>query len=256
MSEYTTQFYDAIRDAAVTSAREIVPLIRQLVVLDRVVDIGCGDGSWLKVCAENGAKEILGVDGAHVKPEILSIPVENFRAHDLTKPLKLDRKFDLAMSLEVAEHLDGEVAAIFVESLTRLAPLILFSAAPPCQGGTGHVNEQWPEYWRDLFRQNNYVAIDYIRGKVWQNDNVEWWYAQNILIFADQQFVQTHEKLKEAYESTNQAQLSLIHPKAYLRQAALLENLDPKNRSLKQELGMLPHLVRKAVANKLNKGSE
>ena len=59
----------------------------------------------------------------------------------------MNRKFDLVLSLEVAEHLPSECAEAFVESLVNLGPVILFSAAIPYQGGENHVNEQWPEYW-------------------------------------------------------------------------------------------------------------
>ena len=65
----------------------------------------------------------------------------------------LERKFDLAISLEVAEHLKSSSSEDFVQSLTTLAPMILFSAAIPHQGGLHHINEQWLEYWGDLFNK-------------------------------------------------------------------------------------------------------
>ena len=100
-----------------------------------------------------------------------------FMSHDLTKNLKLNKTFDLAMSLEVAEHLPSDQAEIFVETLTKLAPVILFSAAIPGQGGMGHINEQWPDYWVNLFIKKGYQPIDYIRRKICNNDRVQWWYA-------------------------------------------------------------------------------
>lgn len=98
--------------------------------------------------------------------------------HDLTTSLKSDRLFDLVMSLEVAEHLDAKYAETFVDSLTNFGPVILFSAAVPFQGGEHHVNEQWPSYWEELFAKKGYVAVDAIRKHIWQNPEVEWWYAQ------------------------------------------------------------------------------
>ena len=95
----------------------------------------------------------------------------------------MDREFDLVPSLEVAEHLPKPCAEEFVDSLTRLGSSILFSAAIPLQGGKHHLNEQWPAYWARYFQERGYVAIDCIRDKIWQDDNVEFWYARNILIF-------------------------------------------------------------------------
>jgi hypothetical protein len=85
------------------------------------------------------------VDGAYVQPALLAIPQEQFLAHDLTLPLHAGRTFDLALSLELAEHLPPECAGVLVDSLARLAPAVVFSAAVPFQGGVGHVNERWPE---------------------------------------------------------------------------------------------------------------
>ena len=113
----------------------MVPLVLQLLPVRSVVDVGCGDGSWLVVFRKLGVKEILGIDGEYVDPGLLQIPQDCFQAFDLAKPFSLGRVFDLAVSLEVAEHLPAECAPGFVECLTRLAPSVLFSAAIPFQGG-------------------------------------------------------------------------------------------------------------------------
>jgi hypothetical protein len=63
------------------------------------------------------------------------------------------RTFDLAICLEVAEHLPPEAAEGFIDSLTRLAPVVLFSAAITFQVGNQHLNGQWPDYWATLFRR-------------------------------------------------------------------------------------------------------
>lgn len=102
----------------------------------------------------------------------LEIPEERFLSFELNNPFRIDRQFDLVISLEVAEHLPKECAATFVDSLTRLGPVILFSAAIPFQGGTDHINEQWLDYWAKYFQEKGYVAIDCIRKRIWQNDKV------------------------------------------------------------------------------------
>jgi len=147
---------------------------------------------------------------------MLEIPEEQFLAVDLTNPLKIDRQFDLVVSLEVAEHLPRKYARTLVNSLTRLGPVILFSAAIPFQEGTNHLNEQWPEYWVRLFEKEGYVVLDPIRKNIWRNDNVEFWYIQNILMFIQQNYLESNLVLRKEFESTNRHLLSIVHPKLFL----------------------------------------
>ena len=123
MSQYDKRFYEAQQDGSLTSARKIVPIVLSLVPARSVCDVGCGVGTWLKAFEENGVADIAGVDGDYVDRQMLKIPVERFRAHDLATPLSIDRRFDLALSLEVAEHIAPSAAANFVGNLVALAPV-------------------------------------------------------------------------------------------------------------------------------------
>lgn len=214
---YRQDFFDIVREGAYRSARVVIPLVLQVVPVRTVVDVGCGEASWLSVFRELGVTEVLGVDGDYVDRSRLQIPADQFQAADLTKPFRIERSFDLAMSLEVAEHLPPSCAPDFVEGLTRLAPVVLFSAAIPFQKGTHHVNEQWPNYWADLFERHAYRSIDNLRGKIWENENVDWWYAQNLLLFANEAIIRKNDKLRSEFERSNYPVARLIHPKQYLR---------------------------------------
>ena len=220
---YTKSFYEEIRNGSRRSAEVIAPLVLELLPVRSVVDVGCGDASWLAVFRKLGIEDILGIDGDYVEPELLQVPRECFQAVDLTKRFALGRVFDLAISLEVAEHLPVDCASAFVESLTRLAPAVLFSAAIPLQGGNHHINEQWPDKWAALFREQNYLTVDCIRKRVWQNDAVEWWYAQNTLLFANAAFLAASPALKAEFERTSLDQLRLVHPRNYLEAFVPLE---------------------------------
>jgi SAM-dependent methyltransferase len=180
-----------------------------------VVDVGCGTGSWLAAFHKLGIADCLGIDGDYVDRTILQIPLNQFQSADLKQPLQINRKFDLAISLEVAEHLPATCAENFVNSLTQLAPVILFSAAIPFQGGVEHVNEQWPQYWVYYFQKNGYAVIDCLRKKIWNNDKVEPWYAQNILIFVKQEYLSGYPRLVNEYQNTDLNQLAIVHPKIY-----------------------------------------
>ncbi|MEP6485797.1 glycosyltransferase [Microcoleus vaginatus GB2-A3] len=217
-SSYTRDFHQLIGEGTRSSAREIIPLLLDLlqpILPKSVVDVGCGTGSWLAAFHKLGIADCLGIDGDYVDRTILQIPLNQFQSADLKQPLQINRKFDLAISLEVAAHLPATCAENFVNSLTQLAPVILFSAAIPFQGGVEHVNEQWPQYWVYYFQKNGYAVIDCLRKKIWNNDKVEPWYAQNILIFVKQEYLSGYPSLVNEDQNTDLNQLAIVHPKIY-----------------------------------------
>jgi SAM-dependent methyltransferase len=183
---YASEFFDAFAEGSRTAAAEVVPLVLDLVGPVRsVLDVGCGIGTWLSAFTEHGVDDLVGVDGDYVDRGQLLVPPELFVAHDLTEPLRLGRTFDLVISLEVAEHVAAARARTFVGSLCdHASEAVLFSAAPPGQGGKHHVNEQWPSYWIELFAERGFEAFDVVRPRVWENARVEWWYRQNTFLFA------------------------------------------------------------------------
>jgi SAM-dependent methyltransferase len=218
-SPYTDEFFETIRNGSKCSAKVIAPIVLRLIQPKSIVDIGCGDGSWLSVFRELGVNDVVGLDGNYVDRRMLQIPDSCFVAMNLISPFTLSRTFDLAISLEVAEHLPANSAEGFVDSLTKLAPVILFSAAIPLQGGTNHLNEQWPDYWANLFKSKEYLPIDCIRDRIWRNEQVEWFYAQNIMIFASAKLIHNNAILRQEHEKTKLEQLALVHPKRFLQPA-------------------------------------
>lgn len=182
MTVYDPAFYATIRAGCQSSAEVVVPLVlARLGSIKSVVDVGCGEGWWADAFAKRGCN-ILGIDGAYVDTSPLG---GNFFAHDLNRPLRntfRGHRFDLAVSLEVAEHLTPSRAASFVDDLCYLAPVVLFSAAIPHQTGAGHINLQWPSYWAGLFRRHGYDFDGSIRFVIWDDPRIEPWYRQNLHI--------------------------------------------------------------------------
>ena len=163
--DYTPRFFSDIQERGVESAERVVPFIVDLLSPSKVIDVGCATGYWLAAFASSGVETIRGLDGDYVDRASLLIDQDSFTAHDLRHlPLPVDDHYDLAVCLEVAEHLPAPLARTLVSELVRLAPAVLFSAAIPGQGAHGraasHINERWQSYWANLFQIHDYRQID------------------------------------------------------------------------------------------------
>lgn len=211
-SAYDAEFFRRQQAESLRSARVVVPLVMDLVRPQSVVDFGCGVGAWLHTFAENGANDLLGIDGDYVDRSTLLFDAARFRVMDLDGPGEaLDRRFDLAVCLEVAEHLSARSAPMLIERLTSAAPVVLFSAALPGQGGTRHLNECWPIYWQRLFAMHGYQRLDAIRPRVWRERDVEWWFKQNSYLFVRRELIESDEILREEAACTAASPFELIH---------------------------------------------
>lgn len=215
-SIYTNKWFEKRQAQTWEAALRTVPYVLNVIQPGSVVDVGCATGEFLAAFRKYGVEDILGIDGAYVRRDLLVIPQDNFLSFDLNRPFTLDHTYDLAICLEVAEHLLPQSAADFIASLTLLASIILFSAAIPYQGGDGHLNEQWPEYWADLFKQHSFVPVDALRQGIWLDSEIPIPYRQNMLFFCKEEALAGNEKLTQAYQLTNPNALSAVHPEMYL----------------------------------------
>jgi len=227
---YDRDFQELIRTGSLQSARVVVPLVMDLVAPQSVVDVGCGSGSWLSVFAEAGVRNLVGLEGSPADSEVADVEPSLIQVCDLSKSFHLGRTFDLAMSLEVAEHLPEDSATVFIESLAELAPVILFSAAVPGQGGVGHLNEQWPTYWADHFAKLGFETFDCLRDRVWQDGRIEWWYRQNLLLFIQEQTRSNYPRINQAHLQARQGFPAALDRKMPVALQRPVENLLPGDR--------------------------
>jgi hypothetical protein len=218
---YSKAFFAKTSDEGLSSARVIVPRLLKLVNLRSVVDVGCGTGAWLYVFKEEGVERVCGLDGRWVSQQQLLIPREDFKTVDLASTWSINDVYDLAVSLEVGEHLPHDRADHLIQQLTSAAPVVLFSAALPGQEGTNHVNEQWPEYWLKRFESRGFVRLDPIRRHVWQDPRVAWYYQQNLYLFVHEELLCRSSILQHEHELTTKSALTLVHPKI-IREATSL----------------------------------
>ena len=224
---YSKQDYSWWIDPAVNSAKLIAPFILQHFHVKSVLDFGCAQGGWLSIFQELGVEKIQGLDGDSVDTEDLLIPSDSFSCEDLASYRHDPKeKFDLCICLEVAEHLDSKYDDLLISNLTSSSELILFSAAVPDQGGQHHVNERPPLYWQEKFNIKGFDQFDFLRSKFWENEEIAWWYRQNIMIYSK---ISLHEKLSILYKDFGGTHL--IHPTAFSDKCRELsiENISLKN---------------------------
>jgi SAM-dependent methyltransferase len=145
-----------------------------------LLDVGCGNGTWLRAALELGIKQVHGVDGVDIPSARLLIPRECFSNADLSQRFSLGRRYDLILCLEVAEHLHQASAVDLIASIAEHGDHVIFSAACPGQPGQHHINCQWPKYWQDLFNRSHFRCSDDLRWKIWENPAIEPWYRQNV----------------------------------------------------------------------------
>ena len=224
MYEYRADFYQYLASFAIRSAQRVVPQLAGMLPIRSVADFGCGHGAWLSVWQGAGVS-ITGVDGSYVDRRRLLIDPAYFHAADLAEPIDLGRRFDLVQSLEVAEHLPASRAQQFVDTLTAHGSCVLFSAAVPGQGGEHHVNEQPLDYWRAMFRQRGFVAIDCLRPLIFGDAEIEPWYRYNIVLYVAEDHLAHLPEMLRSRRVADEDELDDYRPLPYRLRHALMRRL-------------------------------
>jgi len=182
---YGHDFYVAQQAGSVASARRILSILCEHYDFETVCDVGTGIGTWLRAAHELGKVALVGFDGPWAIEHPARCTAATFFPVDLNETITVTDRFDLVISVEVAEHLDPARGPGFIHDLCRAGDVVLFGASLPRQPGDGHVNCRPHAYWVDLFRQQGYACLDLFRPRVWHDPAVEPWYAQNCFLFVN-----------------------------------------------------------------------
>jgi SAM-dependent methyltransferase len=207
MHSYDAVFFDHVTATARLAAGRIVALLNAELRPDSVLDVGCGQGAWLAAWYALQIAESAGIDGNYVDRSRLLFPRECFHAHDLRQPFDLGRTFSLVQCLEVAEHLPAQAAEALVDCLVRHGKVILFSAAPPGQGGHDHVYERSYEHWRAQFLRRNFVALDFVRPRIVGERQIAPWYRYNPILYVQREYI---HKLSPSLQASRVPELQPI----------------------------------------------
>jgi len=229
---YDHNFYDKLEKEVLKSSKVLTPLIVNKYNPKSILDIGCGNGIWLKSFENCGINDYLGTDGNYVTEDIFRANFSKFIPKNLETEVNFNQKFDLVLSLEVGEHISQNSSETFIKSICNHSDLIIFSAAIPGQKGTHHINENLQSYWAGLFKKNGYYPYDEIRPLIWYNPHILFWYRQNIIVY----------KKEPNKKSLTNAELDLIHPEFKFRNV--------KNGNIFSQFAIDPLYVIKRFLNK------
>lgn len=228
---YDAKFFSDQSDDSSRSAAAVVPFLIEHYEPKSVVDVGCGVATWAAVFKAHGVPHVVGIDGEYVPREQLRIDEGSFRAMDLNE-LEIGKaveRFDLAICLEVAEHLEPASAESLVAFLCASSDCVVFGAAIPGQGGTNHINEQPQSYWAALFERNGFVTTVGFREPLWDNQEIEPHYLQNTYVY---------RKEAEGVERFA-GPLDVVHPRLFIVRNSLLRGRRKELAALRTKVARL-----------------
>ena len=216
---YSASFFEAIDRTSSASAAVFAPLLVSLFMPQRVLDVACGTGAWLRAFKAQGVGYTLGIEGPWTDATEVGRQMDRLVIADLSSgfPTLSGARFDLAISIEVAEHLDRTREQDLVRFLTSHADVIVFSAAIPGQGGTHHVNERWQSHWANLFGGRGYHVVDEIRRFLWEDDRIDPCLRQNLLVYVHGGLLrEVTERLRHVLgDRFRTVPLDVVHPRLF-----------------------------------------
>jgi hypothetical protein len=171
-SKYTQSYFAGFADESYEAAVTLLPDIYALHPFHSVVDFGCGSGAWLRAAngllsADDPQRRLTGVDGPHAR-SIAQCADARFIFQDLEDRVTLDHH-DLAICLEVAEHLSPERGETLIDDICSVSDVVFFGAAVDGQGGVDHRNERPQSYWASVFARRGYRPFIFHRVRHWAN---------------------------------------------------------------------------------------
>jgi len=238
---YDEAYFSWQRQTAEGSAAALLPVVIELLAPRSILDVGCGTGVWLREAMRLGVEDVLGFDFGGAGS--LVIPQERFRQIDLERPVEVPRRFDLAICMEVAEHLSPARGPALVRELAQAADAVVFSAAIPGQtppGSPEHPNERWQSYWAGLFGDAGYEPVDALRPHIWDDRRIAFWYRQNAFVASGPEVAQRLSGERTIRDVVHPEMWSRVHPELWSRQI-----------SLKAHLRAMPRAAARAVIRRL-----
>ncbi len=236
--KYINNFFLKHRPLTISSAKKIIKLFPNNFNPKSILDIGCGTGEWIQTFKDRYSScKFTGIDGHWIKSDDLICKDFNFFTIDLSSELYLEifnKKYDLICCLETITDLTEQKGEDLIKKICEITDMCLFSSGTPIQTHGPHKNRQWQSYWHNLFAQNEFIALDFIRPKTWNDSDVGPWYSQNCFLFVKKSWLKNNQEWQNL-SLNHQFPIDIVHPKV----APLIHNM-----RLKQWLKLLPSVFR------------
>jgi len=188
-SIYNKRFYEkSIRVDRMPSYITIAEYLNNTYGPKSVIDYGCGCGWILYYLKKAGVERICGIEPSLAAMEVQtdSMIKEAVFQKYLHVPLEMPSiYFDMALCVEVAEHINEVFSNVFISNITSRTNFLVFSVATPGQGGVGHVNEHPWNYWFKNFQVVGFVEREKETVAIQQHlkkNRAKSWYSNNIRI--------------------------------------------------------------------------
>lgn len=224
-ARYPSAWHASFADVTSNSARLILSFLQNFVRLDSMLELGCGEAHWSANALSLGTQTVCAVDGPWNNKERLNVASSQYIEAEINRNFNVPGKFDMAICLEVAEHVDMNFATKTVSILSEASDVVLFGAAIPYQGGFGHINEQWPSWWNEKFLLAGFRPYDVIRPKFWNHPDIHYWYKQNTILYIREGAKNIDlEKLSSLKDWGNgEYVMDIVHPEKFLSVASYSE---------------------------------
>lgn len=132
--------------------------------LKSVFECGAGAGWFTKKFLDTGINDIYSIEGSisgYNKCLLRGISDSIIHRFDLRNSINLNRKFDISICTEVAEHIETPFSSQLIKTLTDHSDIVWFSFEPPDTNNSHyhHCNEQPEKFWVNLFDFFGYGSI-------------------------------------------------------------------------------------------------
>lgn len=152
-----------------------------------MLDVGCAQGLLMEPLRQRGVD----VQGVEISDDVIEYLPEPLTPHvSIDDFSEASGSYDLVCCVEVAEHISPSRSRELVRKLCSLSnECIYFTAAPPGQGGHGHINcrphSEWIQWFDQFGCQVSPSVTEAIRSDLSEVDHTYWLKENSFLLSYD-----------------------------------------------------------------------
>ena len=177
--------YNVVDNEERPMAKSIAYWVRDTIKPKKVLDIGCGPGTYVEELINAGV-DAFGIDIDD------RVEGKDYLAKESIFDTK--RTADTVMTFEVLEHIDPAYADQEVDALYNALEsggTLIFTAAQPGQGGVGHINCRKKEYWSKKLVAKGLTFDEELTGDLvkallenrYNQPSYMGWFRNNVMVF-------------------------------------------------------------------------